>query len=399
MSTLLKDITRMGISHAVDGCAPIHTFYSDRSWIEGSAVHQLDTVAALPGVKAVAAMPDLHPGKYGPVGCAILADNVHPHFVGSDIGCGMGLFQLDIPFRKLRADKVAGRLAALDKPWDGDIAAARESAGLSPTPFDPSLGSIGGGNHFCEFQAIEEILEPETASKAGIDPSLTCVLVHSGSRGLGYAILERQLAAGIVTLDRGSEAEATYIAGHDHAVRWAVLNRQVIAGRAAAAARAEARLVVDLSHNLMEVTPGGVLHRKGAAPADRGLVPIPGSRATLSYLAEPLTPCRPEALASVAHGAGRKYDRASMHGRVRTTKSDLAKLTRNPFGGMILCEDRDLLVEEAGDAYKNVDRTIADLVDFGLARAAASFRPLITFKTMRASSPAKPDKPWREDRR
>jgi release factor H-coupled RctB family protein len=88
-----------------------------------------------------------------------------------------------------------------------------------------------------------------------------------------------------------------------------------------------------------------------------------------------------------------------MHGRVHTRKSDLAKLTRNPFGGMILCEDRDLLVEETGDAYKNVDRTIADLAEFGVARAVASFLPLITFKTVRASSPAKPDKPWREDRR
>lgn len=389
----------MGNSHAVDGCAPIHTFYSDRAWIEGSAVHQLDAVAALPGVKAVAAMPDLHPGKYGPVGCAILADNVHPHLVGADIGCGMGLFQLDIPFRKFRADKVAGRLAALDEPWDGDIAAARERAGLSPTPFDPSFGSIGGGNHFCEFQAVEEVLEPETASKAGLDPSLTCVLVHSGSRGLGYATVAQQLAAGIVMLDRGSDAGADYIAGHDHAVRWAVLNRRVIADRAAAAARAEARPVVDLAHNLIEVSSGGVLHRKGAAPADRGLVPIPGSRATLSYLVDPVTPYCSEALASLAHGAGRKYDRASMHGRVHTRKSDLAKLTRNPFGGLVLCEDRDLLVEEAGDAYKNIDRTIADLVDLALARVVATFRPMITFKTVRASSPRKPDKPWREDRR
>jgi release factor H-coupled RctB family protein len=389
----------MGISQPVDGRAPVHTFYSARSWIEGSAVQQLDTVASLPGVKSVAAMPDLHPGKYGPVGCAILADNVNPHFVGSDIGCGMGLFQLDVPFRKLRADKVADRLAGLDEAWGGDIPATLDRAGLAPTPFDQSLGSIGGGNHFCEFQAIEEILQPETASKAGLDPSMTYILVHSGSRGFGFSILERQLAARTMTLDRGSEAEARYREGHDHAVRWAALNRQVIASRAAAAARGEARLVADLSHNFMEITSAGVLHRKGAAPSDRGLVPIPGSRATLSYLAEPLAPCRPEALASLAHGAGRKYDRASMHGRVRTKKSDLAKLTRNPFGGMILCEDRDLLVEESGDAYKNVDRTIADLGDFGLARVAASFRPLITFKTARAASPAKPDKHWREDRR
>jgi release factor H-coupled RctB family protein len=352
-------------------------------------------VAALPGVTAIAAMPDLHPGKYGPVGCAILAVNVHPHFVGSDIGCGMGLFQLDIPLRKFRAEKIADRLAVLDESWDGDIEAARDSAGLAPTPFDASLGSIGGGNHFCEFQAIEEIAAPDIAERAGLDPSLTYILVHSGSRGLGYSMLERQLAAGTVTLDRGSEAEAVYRAGHDHAVRWAVLNRAVIGRRAAAAARGEVRLVADLSHNFMEFTPAGVLHRKGAAPSDRGLVPIPGSRATLSYLVEPLTPCPDGALASLAHGAGRKYDRASMHGRVRTKKSDLVKLTRNPFGGLVLCQDRDLLVEEAGDAYKNVDRTIADLGDFGLARVAASFRPLITFKTARGA--AKEDRAWRQD--
>jgi release factor H-coupled RctB family protein len=286
----------------------------------------------------------------------------------------------------------------LDEPWDGDIAAVRDGAGLAATPFDSSLGSIGGGNHFCEFQAVEEILAPEPAAKAGLDPALTYILVHSGSRGLGYAMLERQLAAGTVTLDRGSGAEASYRAGHDHAVRWAALNRHVIARRAAAAARGEVRLIADLSHNFMEFTAAGVLHRKGAAPSDRGPVPIPGSRATLSYVVEPLTPAPEGALASLAHGAGRKYDRASMHGRVRTKRSDLAKLARNPFGGLVLCEDRDLLVEEAGDAYKNVDRTIVDLEDFGLARAAAAFRPLITFKTARAAS-AKADKGWREDRR
>jgi release factor H-coupled RctB family protein len=389
----------MGNSEAVDGRAPIHNFYSAGSWIEGRALQQLDTVASLPTVKAVAAMPDLHPGKYGPVGCAILADDIYPHFVGSDIGCGMGLFQLDVPLRKFRADKVAGRLPVLDAPWEGDIHAVLEGSGLSLTPFDPFLGSIGGGNHFCEFQAIDDILLPETTGATGLDPSLTYILVHSGSRGLGFSILERQLAGGIATLNHGSDAEAGYLADHDHALRWAALNRQVIADRAAEAARGEARQIADLSHNFMEITPAGILHRKGAAPSDRGLVPIPGSRATLSYLAEPLTPCRPEALASIAHGAGRKYDRSSMHGRVRTGKSDLAKLTRNPFGGMILCKDRDLLVEEAGDAYKNVDRTIADLADFGLARMVASFRPLITFKTARASSPARPDKRWREDRR
>jgi release factor H-coupled RctB family protein len=128
-------------------------------------------------------------------------------------------------------------------------------------------------------------------------------------------------------------------------------------------------------------SPAKVLHRKGAASSDRGLVPVPGSRGTLSYLVEPLAATRADTLASLAHGAGRKYDRASMHGRVRTKKSDIARLERNAFGGLIVCEDRDLLVEEAPDAYKSIDRVIADLVEFGLARVVATFRPLLTYKT------------------
>src|SRR5215472_9349930 len=136
----------MGTFPKVDGCAPIHVFASSKSWIEGNATLQLQQVAALPGVRAVAAMPDLHPGKYGPVGCSVLADRIHPQLVGSDIGCGMGLFRLDLAVHKLRVEKAADRLRALDAPWEGDAAQALAESGLAPTPFDASLGSIGGGN-------------------------------------------------------------------------------------------------------------------------------------------------------------------------------------------------------------------------------------------------------------
>ena len=73
----------MGTPLNVDGRAPIHVFASTKSWIEGNATRQLEQVSALPGIQAVAAMPDLHPGKYGPVGCAILSDCIYPQFVGS----------------------------------------------------------------------------------------------------------------------------------------------------------------------------------------------------------------------------------------------------------------------------------------------------------------------------
>ena len=387
----------MGTFPTVDGRAPIHAFYSSKSWIEGNAVQQLETIARLPGITAVAAMPDLHSGKYGPVGCSILAEHIHPPFVGSDIGCGMGLFQLDVAVRKVRADKAAERLRVLGTPWDGDVAPRLDQHGLASTPYDVALGSIGGGNHFCELQAIEEIVAPELAIEAGIDRDCAFVLVHSGSRGLGYAILQRQLAQGAPALDPHTDAGRDYLAAHNAAVRWASLNRQVIAERAAAAVRADYRRIADLSHNMVEVGEAGVLHRKGTAPADRGLVPVPGSRGTLSYLVAPLAADRPETLASLAHGAGRKFDRASMHGRLRTGKADRARLARNPFGGVVACEDRDLLVEEAPDAYKNIDRVIADLVDFGLVRVVATFRPLVTFKT--AGGAAKAQRREKEDRR
>jgi release factor H-coupled RctB family protein len=194
---------------------------------------------------------------------------------------------------------------------------------------------------------------------------------------------------------------------HDHAVRWAKLNRRIIAERAAAAARADLRPVNDLAHNMVERQGSAgcdvtALHRKGAAASDRGLVPVPGSRGTLSYLVEPLPALRTEALASLAHGAGRKYDRGSMHGRVRVKKSDVARLERNPYGGIVVCGDRSLLAEEAPEAYKNIERVIADLVEFGLARVVATFRPLVTFKKAQsnvAAGAARREKSWKEDRR
>jgi release factor H-coupled RctB family protein len=370
----------MGNSPDVSGPAPVHTFTSSDSWIEGDALRQLHDVAKTPGMRAVAGLPDLHPGKYGPVGCALLADAVHPAFVGADIGCGMGLFGLDIQARKIRLDKAAERMAeACDGAWGGDIDLALADAGLDRSAFDASLGTVGGGNHFCELQAIHEIVDADAAA-ASLDRKAAYLLVHSGSRGLGYSVLERILADGLVALDPSSVAGRAYLADHDVAVRWAAANRATIARRAAEALYADHRRIADLSHNFAEVRTDGVLHRKGAAPADRGLVPIPGSRGTLSYLVRPLPHAPREALASLAHGAGRKYDRASMLGRAGRTKSERDALARNPFGGIVVCEDRDLMVEEAPIAYKSIDQVISDLVAHGLVSVVATFKPLVTFK-------------------
>ncbi len=362
----------MGTSQSDRASARVHQFYSSSTWIEGAAEDQLAATASLRGVTNIAAFPDLHPGKYGPVGCAILSERVHPHLIGNDIGCGMSLFQLDVPARKLRAEKVAKRLRVLQDPYEGDAEGALRAADL-PTECAASLGTIGGGNHFCEVQSIDALHDD------GLEKDAAYLLVHSGSRGYGTAVFAPVMTVPLEGFDaNGSEAE-TYLIGQDQAVRWAALNRQIIAERAASALRSQATLVADAPHNLIEQHADGFLHRKGAAKADIPLVPLAGSRDALSYLLRPLGG-QEDALASLAHGAGRRYDRRSMHGRVGGTRSDRERLARTSFGGHVVCEDRALLIEEAPGAYKNASDCLAELVKAGLAENVASFKPLVTFK-------------------
>ena len=61
-----------------------------------------------------------------------------------------------------------------------------------------------------------------------------------------------------------------------------------------------------------------------------------------------------------------------------------AELVQTPLGGRVICEERELLYEEAPAAYKNIVAVIHDLVDAGLVSVIATFRPLLTYKTRKA---------------
>lgn len=354
------------MDRAPDGVT-VRVFYSSTAWIEGRAEDQLLDIARLDGVRAVAGFPDLHPGKYGPVGAAVLSNNLHPQLAGSDIGCGIALYALDLSPRRIKPDKAGARLRALGDWDDTDRSDALAEIGLSAA-LAPGLGTIGGGNHFCELQVLRD------AGTSGLDPARAYLMVHSGSRGLGHAILTKQLADGIPVL-RDAEARA-YMAVHDEALRWAKLNRQIIAERAAAALRCDLSLVTDVTHNVITRQRDGWLHRKGAA-AHASLIPLAGTRATDSYL---ITPGTADALASTAHGAGRRYDRSSMHGRVSAKKSSLAALRRTDIGSRVICDDKAMLIEEAPLAYKSAAAVLADMEALGVAHHAATLRPVVTFK-------------------
>lgn len=51
------------------------------------------------------------------------------------------------------------------------------------------LGTLGAGNHYAEIQVVDEIYNDYAAKKMGIDhKGQVCVMIHSGSRGLGHQV-------------------------------------------------------------------------------------------------------------------------------------------------------------------------------------------------------------------
>jgi release factor H-coupled RctB family protein len=359
---------------------------SPKSWIEGEALRQLYATAKLEGIRLAVGFPDLHPGRGTPVGAAFVTeDAIYPHLIGSDVGCGMALFKTDLPGRSAkRLDGWARLRFNLEHPWDecaGDFLAERD---LESTEFDPALGTVGGGNHFAELQAVEQVFDPIELQRTGVGKEQLVILVHSGSRGLGESVLRDYTDE-----NRGAAASADsfaawrYLRGHDFAVRWARVNRELIAQRFAAAFGAEVERVWDGCHNSIirqETGQGTVwVHRKGAVVADDGLVVIPGSRGSFSYLVKPTGEGESRAW-SLAHGAGRKWARSDSRLRMRE-RFGASQLIQTPLGGRVICEQRDLLYEEAPAAYKNIEAVVQDLVDAGLVSVVATFRPLLTYKT------------------
>jgi release factor H-coupled RctB family protein len=113
--------------------------------------------------------------------------------------------------------------------------------------------------------------------------------------------------------------------------------------------------------------------------ADSDFVVIPGSRGSLSYPVKPTGDGESHAW-SLAHGAGRKWARSEARLRMRE-RFRVAELAQTGIGGRVICEERDLLYEEAPAAYKNIEAVIQELVDTGLVSVIATMRPLLTYKT------------------
>lgn len=190
----------------------------------------------------------------------------------------------------------------------------------------------------------------------------------------------------------------------------------------------EERKVVDIWHNNVSVTlwpphppsaPGEVaqenvfIHRKGAAPTHDPstnlplhILPLPGSRATSTLILHPTFPSstahgKTNAL-SLAHGAGRAMSRAKAADYVaKKYKGRAEDLLRGDYvakdargnrdcregggeevhgGTWVVCEDKQLVWEEAGEAYKDVWAVGEDLVTKGVAERWGWCRGRVSYK-------------------
>jgi len=278
------------------------------------------------------------------------------------------------------------------------------------------LGTLGGGNHFIELQRVERIFDPEVARIFGLFEGQLTVMIHTGSRGFGHQIctdysnshVPAAARYGIELPSKGlacapidSPEGRNYYAAMACAVNYAFANRQIITAdvrRAFAAVlglppdEIGLQVVYDVAHNIAkwEEHRGErlLVHRKGAT---RALPPghpanppayrhtghpalVPGSMGTASYVLVG-TGLAAESFFSVNHGAGRTLSRSAAE----------KTITREEFEasmGEILYNTRDFrdVVDEAPQAYKDIEEVVDTLVDIGLTRKIARMVPLAVIK-------------------
>jgi len=205
------------------------------------ALKQIANVAALPGIVGHSiGLPDAHSGYGFAIGNVAAFDMddpdavVSPGGVGFDINCGVRLLRTN-----LTEAAVADRREALAQSLFDHIPVGVGSQGVIPSSSDslqraleqgmdwsvregyawaedkehceesgrmltaspasvsarakkrglPQLGTLGAGNHYAEIQVVDRIFDKRAAAQMGLDfEGQVCVLLHSGSRGLGHQV-------------------------------------------------------------------------------------------------------------------------------------------------------------------------------------------------------------------
>lgn len=472
--TALDDFTQLtpylwevSSSRRRDMGAPARIYISAsmlESILNDKSVEQLINVTTLPGIQNYAlAMPDIHQGYGFPVGgVAALRTNdgvISPGGIGYDINCGVRLLCSPFHFDELK-DRIkdltnqmgrdvpsgVGRGGALqlserelDRVLNSGMRWALKNGYASQADLDATeengcfreaqaefvsseakkrgadqLGTLGAGNHFVELQKIAAIGDTRAAEKFGLFMGQLCVMIHTGSRGLGHQVCTDYVrtmnkvmpAYGISLPDRelacvplGAKEGQEYLRAMAAAANFAWTNRQMITSQIRDAWRhvlktAEAenlRLLYDVSHNIAKLeTYDGIqclVHRKGATrafgPGSKELAPqlqetgqpviIPGSMGTSSYVLVGTQQAMRESFGSCCHGAGRALSRM----KAKKSLDYNALLKKLEERGIVVhAGSARGLLEEAPEAYKDVESVVEVVDRSGIAKTVAKLIPV-----------------------
>ncbi|MBI5804099.1 RtcB family protein [Candidatus Pacearchaeota archaeon] len=275
------------------------------------------------------------------------------------------------------------------------------------------LGSIGAGNHFLEVQFVEEIFDEKIADTFSLSKNQVVVLIHTGSRGLGHQVAsdyiramekefgwenlpDRQLACAPINSKLGKE----YLSAMAAAANFAFVNRQLITHKVRQSfekyfSKVKIEVVYDIAHNIAKFEEFSVngrkqtlcVHRKGATRSfgkGRKEIPqdyrevgcpvfIPGSMGTSSYVLVGTNDARDVSFASTAHGAGRVLSRTSAKKNLSLAEVK-SKLKERDI--LIKAGSEKGILEEAPEAYKDVDEVVRVSDELGLGKKVAKLRPM-----------------------
>ncbi len=440
------------------------------------APEQVANVATLPGIQmASLAMPDIHWGYGFCIGgvCATDPDEggvISPGGVGYDINCGVRLMRsnfflkdalprqkqlVDELFRKVptgvgksgkyRFESKELKRLMLDGPRfllarglavDRDIDYTEAKGRLDGAEPDyvseralsrgaEQCGTLGAGNHFLEVQVVDEVFDQEAASVMGLEKDMVCVMIHSGSRGLGYQVCDDALHSlrgvpekyGISLPDRQlacapvhSKEGQYYLGAMRAAANFAWCNRQLLMWQARECfetvfgkpwQQMQMNLIYDVAHNIAKFeehqvgegnkTKGVWVHRKGATrafPPDHPEVPavyrqigqpviIPGDMGRASWVLCGQPGSMSQTFGTTCHGAGRALSRTAA---IREAKGRRIDKELESRGVIARARSWKGLAEEQPKAYKDVDQVVEVVHKAGLSKKVARMRPIGVIK-------------------
>lgn len=377
-------------------------------------------------------------------GVRLLASNLHVDEAKDDILTLANQMQRDIPSGvgrggelKLKAKELdevlnKGSKWALKKGYateediemteEGgcyDVADASAVSDKAKRRGSDQVGTLGAGNHFAEIQEVTDIFDEKAARTFGLFKGQITVMIHTGSRGFGHQVCtdyvqlmnkvmdkydihlpDRELACVPFESDEGQQ----YFGAMAAAANFAWANRQMLSYLIRDGwmhvlgdpKKANLKLVYDVAHNMakLEKHEGKeyVVHRKGATRAfgpGRKEIPreyqdvgqpvlIPGSMGTASYVLAGTDGAMKETFGSCCHGAGRRMSRTKAKKTIDYNR--LKHELEDEKGIIIRAGSAREILEEAPEAYKDVDEVVEVVHEAGISRKVARMRPLAVVK-------------------